>query len=360
MANYQIKLTPVDTFFFGGEKHTIDKDGNYETNYFVESNAYPQQTTLLGLVRYYLLLKNSKVFDGKKITDKTEAAKIIGNTSFDYNNVKCVDGKIQSISPLYFSNKGENYYFAPFDQDFLMDGDTQFYKIGKDGKRTNYNAKDHYYDVCQRLFSAKGDIRKFDDIVKTAPQVGNEKAGNGETKDNKFYKQMSKRMVEPGWSFCIDAEIEDGAGVPAKDKDSLFVPFGGEKSFFKLEVEPKDTASFGVPVSFKRTILYLFCLSDCFVGADILDKAKLAVNRYVSFRNLKTTVANTDKYSGLSGLDPAQMDRSNRFNLLQRGSVLYFDNKTDLDAAAGTIANDDNQHCINIGFNKTFINNQNK
>lgn len=357
MANYQIKLTPVDTFFFGGEKHIQNKEGDYETNYFVESNAYPQQTTLLGLVRYYLLLKNRNIFDGKKITDKTIAADMIGSASFDYDNPQCGFKKIKTISPLYFAFNNESYFFAPLDLGFQMSDQFQLYKMDEKGKPKNYNAKDHYFDICQWIISINGNPKKLDDIIKTDPQIGNEKTRKGETKDNKFYKQLSKRMAEAGWSFCIDAEVEDGSGIPVKD--SLFIPFGGEKSFFKLEVEMKDQAEFGEPRSFRRPFPYFYCQSDCFVSAGILDQAKLTINQFVSFRNLRTTVANTEKYSGLSAKDTKQMDRSNRFNLLQRGSILYFDNRIVMETVAEAITKD-KTHCKNIGFNQIFKNTQNQ
>ncbi len=54
---YLIKLTPVDQFFFGGN---ITFGENKATqNYLVRSEKYPQQTTLLGMLRYQLLKTNS-------------------------------------------------------------------------------------------------------------------------------------------------------------------------------------------------------------------------------------------------------------------------------------------------------------
>jgi len=345
MANYQIKLTPIDTFFFGGEKH-IEKNGKIETNYFVESNLYPQQTTLLGLLRYYLLLKNNIVFDGKKITDKIEAARIIGDSSFDYNTPPQDYGKIKSISPLYFHGDNQCFFYAPLDVDFKMTN-FQLSKM-KDGNDTNYNAKDFYYDICQQVISDKGDKKKLSVIIEDAMQVGNEKAAKGESKEDKFYKQNSKRM-KSGWCFCFDAEIADNAGIP--QNDALFIPFGGEKSFFKMEVDKKDPVAFTPPKNFVRNKSYILCISDCFVDPGFLEKSELSVNRYVSFRNLKSKVKGTEKYSGLSKNDPEQLSRSDRFNLLQRGSILYFDSNEKLEEVAEIIQSKENTHCKTIGFN---------
>ena len=341
MANYQLKLTPVDSFFFGGEKHNED----LATNYFVESNLYPQQTTLLGLIRYYLLLKNPSVFNGKKITDHDKAATIIGAASFDFDADSNEFGKIKSISPLYFVND-ENvaYFFAPFDKEFKMG---EAYQLLRDEKV--YNTKDHYHLVAPYLSSANGDFKELSEIIFTDNQVGNEKAEKGETRDNKFYKQSSKRMTK-GWSFCFDAELEEGSGV--YNKDEVYIPFGGEKSFFKLEFTAKEKSNFILSEKYVRKVPFAFCFSDCFIDNPIFDGCSFAVNKYVSFRNLKSKVKETLKYNRLSASDGTQMLRSNRFNLLQRGSVLYFPNnenlikfKKQIEAVTG----------YSIGFNHLLI-----
>ena len=53
MATKLIKLTPLDAFFFGDE-NTFGMDN---TSYYVRSRKLPQQTSLLGLLRYELLKK---------------------------------------------------------------------------------------------------------------------------------------------------------------------------------------------------------------------------------------------------------------------------------------------------------------
>jgi len=356
MANYQIKLTPVDTYFFGGEKH-IEKDGKLESNYFVESNLYPQQTTLLGLLRYYLLLKNTSVFANNRITNRADAAKIIGPSSFDYNLPPDNYEKITSVGPLYFHNDSQNYFFAPLDIAFEMEN-FQLIKE-KDGGKIVYNSKDHFRDICQFLIDDKGQKRKLYDDYEKNPiifdnhQVGNEKAEKGtskEEKDKKFYKQNAKKM-SLGWSFCFDAEINVGAGIH-DENDVLFVPFGGEKSFFKMEVRKQAPVSFSIPANYKRTKPYILCLSDCFVSADILKQASMAVSRYVSFRNIQSKVEKTEKYSGLSQKDDNQLTRSNRYNLLQRGSILYFENESQRDNVKKLIESNEIKHCKTIGFNK--------
>ncbi len=346
MANYQIKLTPVDTYFFGGEKHTINDTGELEANYFVESKSYPQQTTILGLLRYYLLTNNPTVFNGKSIipSQKSKAEELIGKSSFNFNTPPANYGKIISLSPLYFVHKNDAYFFSPFDVDFDMQSDFQLSKTAK-----NYNAKDHYFVIsAQKIVNASGQRVELKQIVSVAQQVGNEKSDKGETKDNKFYKMFSKRLAE-GWSFCVDADLKDGSGI--NDGDFVLLPFGGEKSYFRIEVKKQYKTFVNLPLNYKRNTPYIFCESDCFVDASVLSDADFAVNNYVSFRNLQSNVQKTSKYSGLSSADKDQVIRGDRFNLLQRGSVLYFNTKEKL---YNSISKFNKPHCETIGFNKIF------
>lgn len=67
MATYLIKLTPLDKFFFG-QKKTFGDDN---VNYVVYSSFFPQQTALLGLLRYQVLqIAGEEVFKNNKIQDK--------------------------------------------------------------------------------------------------------------------------------------------------------------------------------------------------------------------------------------------------------------------------------------------------
>jgi CRISPR-associated protein Cmr3 len=343
MTKYKIKLTPVDTYFFGGEKHE-KQEGQLVANYFVQSLDYPQQTTLLGLLRYYLLTKHPKVFSGNKINDKVVAAKVIGPSSFDYNTGTFDFGIIKKLSPLYFIKGNTPYYFAPFDTFFSMDKGFQLLKDG-----AMYFAKDHYKLIDQYIASKSGDVLKLGQIISTVPKIGNAKTEKKEDKENKFYKQYSKRLA-PGWSFCFDLELEENI---SEEEDPQFIPFGGEKSFFKLQVIKQDKGEITLPASYSRPVPYLFCVSDCFVNGNVLNDTAFAVNRTVSFRNLVSFVANTERYSGLSISDIKQPKRSNRFNLLQRGSVLYFKDNASMEKAKLMIDNNDPpvSAAKKIGFN---------
>ena len=63
---YFVKLTPTGKFFFGGDmRFGIDgKDGEF-SSYIIESSVMPQQTSLLGMMRFLLLSNNNDLFDSE-------------------------------------------------------------------------------------------------------------------------------------------------------------------------------------------------------------------------------------------------------------------------------------------------------
>lgn len=117
---YLIKLTPLDKFFFG-QKKTFGDDN---ANYFVYSSLFPQQTALLGLLRYQLLqIAGEDVFKDNKIQDEHKAGELIGKQSFSpFVKDKLQFGIIQSLSPVFIIDKkndeGKEEYFLPVGRRF--------------------------------------------------------------------------------------------------------------------------------------------------------------------------------------------------------------------------------------------------
>lgn len=338
MAYYQIRLTPVENFFFGGEKHNHEE----VTNYFVESNYFPQQTTLLGFMRYLMLVKHNLIGTGNI---KTEGVPVIGKESFDFGNTALTFGKIKSLSPLYFLLDGTIFIPAPLDLDFILErvGGNFILKKNNSVYTTKMGA------LPLTLSDRKGGnpILVYDDepgksVIFKVSQTGNEKAKQGESRDESFYKQDYLKM-NPGWSFAIQAEIEEDLA-----EETMFLPFGGEQSMFKVDIQKQEVKVNLVPEleKYRRNIAGLYLISDCFAESSLLNLTCFAVNQIVSFRNFRSSV-NTSNYAAF-GKTSNGLKRSARYNLLSRGSVLYFPDETARQAAIGILTKD---HCINIGFN---------
>lgn len=355
MAYYQFKLTPVNTFFFGSEKH----DNDEKANYFVESNCYPQQTTILGLIRYYMLYKHELIGSGNI---NKEGGKFIGNESFKYDESFKDDeatpsfGKILSVSPLYFIKDTEDkdskvkatevFMPAPLDLEYQMKQENDNYSLIKDNKVYTAKIGALNLKLCNAdgekmtdLFSAKA---KDNPVMFPVCQTGNEKSDEGASKDDKFYKQTSMKMND-NWSFGVQVELAEDMV-----EETLFLPFGGEKSIFKIEIQKvtKPWESFQALKHYHRDLPMIFLLSDSFAKSEIMSLTTFAVNHVVSFRNLRSSV-NTENYSAF-GKNTNGLKRSSRYNLLSRGSVLYFNNSDDRSNAIKLL---ENKHCQTIGFN---------
>ena len=96
-GTFLIKLQPLDRFFFGGDVTF----GQNNEDYFVRSLKYPQQTTLLGMLRYILLLQNDLLDEKGKVKDYKKANNLIGTDSFDPNEQGQSFGVIQNLSPIF-------------------------------------------------------------------------------------------------------------------------------------------------------------------------------------------------------------------------------------------------------------------
>ncbi|MEI6411943.1 MAG: hypothetical protein WCR52_21305, partial [Bacteroidota bacterium] len=52
---WHIRLIPAGQFYFGGERNFSFGEKEDSSNYLVKSNYFPQQTGLLGMLRFVLL-----------------------------------------------------------------------------------------------------------------------------------------------------------------------------------------------------------------------------------------------------------------------------------------------------------------
>lgn len=360
---YLIRLTPTSHFFFGAENTFGSGDIR---NYLVRSRNYPQQSSLLGLLRFVLLqqaglLKGAS--NGDALPDAATA--LIGAHSFQHEN-EAGYGIIRQLSPLFLQDKnGEKWLPAAFNKGLRLKQNTEAkawlnYDAGDawllqkevDGKWKSWSSKE---DLEETYSHGSGTIYypTSDDLPANSQpetgsaecwnnpvlflaheQVGIEKNLHGKTEDNAFYKQYSWRL-RPGASFAFYAtlEIADSEAdniLPSKD----IVSFGGERSLFKLEIE-QQTAQFDALTAFSLPksalpadhFAKLVLISDAWLPADAYQHCGFAVTRTTPFRFHNTATGETRQYDNLQR-DPKSKDRhtpslSERFTLLRRGSVLY-------------------------------------
>ncbi|MCC8142630.1 MAG: hypothetical protein LIO97_00980 [Tannerellaceae bacterium] len=126
MKKYLILLKPLDWFFFGGEQTHGEED---TTNYFAKSNILPQQTSLLGMLRYQLLKQHNLLSVKPGSEDVKRMNILIGQSSFNMENAIINKkgngyGKIKKITPVMLGKMNgklalpDFYYKMPLDARF--------------------------------------------------------------------------------------------------------------------------------------------------------------------------------------------------------------------------------------------------
>ena len=374
MSRYLVKLTPMDTFFFGDEskfrkKKKSEKSDNNTTviaDYFQRSAKFPQQTTLLGAMRYFILQQSNLLMskdDWKDFKKVKQLETAVGTKSFSIDNPDQTYGFLKSISPVYIVNKNDQL-FEPNKQLFIdrdddadkneadiefLDNKYKKLKIVKDANQTAFTISN--YDEKRGLSHFLTDFNeettlKFDDVFMASEKVGITKNPNikeEKKKDKAFYKQVSYRMAE-GFSFAFYAEFDD----EFKPADN-YLQLGAEKSPFRITFEEKNVTNGHAPelpdtIDTNTTYQVVF-KSDTYIDeaeTSFLYDNLLAIISTKSFRFFSST-------NGKFKLK----DRSTKYNLIERGSVIFLNEKKKIAKLLEVINGQTNFKTI--GYNQTEI-----
>lgn len=346
---YQITLTPVGRFFFGGEivfGGGEDAQDKRRQSYLVHSNLLPQQTSLLGMLREELLRRNGllKPWRGdaqEKEEKRRKALELIGSTGFKFYNGTPPDEKnlpsfgiIQRLSPIVILNRSneKESQLQPIPLD-----DGPFSKHTEDnyswqGKQkaddplllANYDPKSELclYFGPEALNTAP---RKLTKLFKQQDQVGitvtnRHKWRTGSDDTEGFFRHSSYRNRNSTYAGVFDksSSAETNSfrfwvqlnGLPAGMnlwKNGL-VQLGGERSTFNMTIEkmgdgyekPED-GIFEVkyrsnkqgPAGYTRILL----LSDTYISTEELKQnGVFAVAGTTSFRFFSTSLEKTDNF----------------------------------------------------------------
>lgn len=332
MSKYQITLTPIDKFFFGGDMTFAVKGQNkaFENqyvSYIIQSSMFPQQTSLLGMLRF-LILRNAgnEVFKDNRIVDKTKAKKLIGEKSFMVNEDN--DFKtIKSLSHIRIrrtaNGQSSDLEFAPLFKELNFDNAS----VG------SYNLNDicipsltnDEYDAKKGIDTKMTDGTEslaLDDIFVKDRRVGiNRDINTGVVDDGALFKQISYRFnnkKEVSYSFVFDAEVEDT--VPFGSYSGQVVTIGGDNSQFVINISKEIKTNENIKSYHKAVWL----LSPSYLSRAEAKTAKFAVTRLMPFRFLKSEMDKVSSYNVLS----KELVRSERYELYAPGSVFYFDDET--------------------------------
>lgn len=388
MSKFLIKLKPLGKYFFGGDmtfevgdKNNKDYNSKY-SSYIIESNKFPQQTSLLGMLRYLLLTKSPKVFsvDENRITNKADAANIIGQASFSVTPNHKLDekqdsrfGKINSIGPcflLHEDNKEderiEEYFLsAPKDCQLMIsfkDSLEAYYngnmlkvpsisyedkKEQPDGVKkieiVTYSSKAEFDTIC---ISGNGSTIKEDEIFIKDTRIGINKSYEGKTShdDKGYYKQISYRLKD-GFSFAFVADVDFDL---SKCQNEL-VSLGADGSEFSLSVsllsDEFQTPHYPDEIKQVEGACRVILLSDSLLDSEDIKKACFNISGSVPFRFLETNVG-CENYNVLGG----KVKRSEKkYYLYEKGSVFYFENEGSANDFVGVVEGKEEFH--QIGYN---------
>lgn len=333
MKHYTLKITPLDDFFFGDENLNASTQ---KADYYLKSNYLPQQTSILGLLRYVLLYKNGWLDFNKKSIDKSSVEDLIGTSSFIINN-KNKFGIINIVSSLFLLKNNEPFYVSPFNTKYTIIKNDPF-------SLEHYKVKDEHFPL---QFTNNGNnFISEDDIINKNLKPGNQKSSEGRTKEEGYYLQEFLRFNQSIWSFAVNISLDTAENT--YENYSCIVPFGGEKKLFNVAFVPMVKENIPEYPKMGTTYYGLYLLSDAFLTNKEIDAADFCITKNRYFRNLVTN-ADTRSYATISDSETEnKIYRTGLFNVCSKGSVFYFSNKDKRDNLYNHL---NTLNGCNIGFN---------
>ena len=319
---YLVKMTPIGQYSFGNEQG-FKYPGETETgkeSYLVRSEEIPEQTTILGLLRYLVLQSQGFLKTDFHYTPEQQKKmeKYIGARSFSFQTKEIQDfGYIQKISPVFLVNEKEEILIRnPYHNKASKKGyepiqmeeeiiETSAGKIIMP-KIGEYNAKNGYANGYYNLTT--GDIEQ--DLFKTYLMSGNRKNDRKDSDKECYFKRELKTLKE-GYSFAVFADVTE---LPA----NTIAYMGKKKSVFLVESKEVQNINLKemVEACFKSSNdVWYYALSDLMIEQSVkYDTFCIVEQKYQ--RNLETVYK---EQNHLQKLKKSEI----RYNLIQRGSVFY-------------------------------------
>ncbi len=323
MSNiYKMTLSPIEWYFFGGEQ---TYGGASEVNYYAKSNLFPQESAIVGMLRYEIL-KKQNLLDSD---DKEAVVRSVGPWGFNPTSIdKQEMGLLKGISPVMIQDKdGDICTRAPLDngvevsfvqnENVYINGSKSALPVLNEPMKRSA----HEWISCTDGAIKKG--LSDNDIFDSTTKIGIIKSTDHIKGENdESYHKGDLYTLREGFSFVffaqMDIELEDG-----------LVQLGAERSMFKMTVELVDEDKLktlhelwnGMKFSSQSKIV-LF--SEAFVSEEVYRHCSFAITETIPFRCIVRPWRANHNYASLDMVK----ERSARFNLLKRGSVLYYETES--------------------------------
>jgi CRISPR-associated protein Cmr3 len=342
---YKIKLKPLENFFFGNEQGF---GFNNELSYFAASNYYPQQSGLLGLLRYRLLEMRDwlKDHEGKSQGNSKDLEDLIGKMGFRENQTDY--GAIQGLSPVFLNDGEHDYWPGALNKGYTFERHHAAAETAYSYGGTNLeeeksraflpslgNGFDYKDPTDSHLLNLKTENTcNYEQVFKSYERVGITKKRDGESDDKAFFKQSTYRFAHKNWSFCLYARLSEpvGAELAQYCAQNPHVFFGGERSKFSMsleaiaQIDPKPFEAYLKNADTNAQTTQVILLSDAKLDPGIYQQCDFAVSKVVDFRSINTD-QQTKNHHGLARAgannSQGQASKSQGYQLLSRGSVFY-------------------------------------
>lgn len=317
---YLITLTPTGKFFFGGDMtFSVNGEETEFTSYIIRSNKFPQQTSLLGMLRFLILRNDLEIFDAVAQTirnDKRKAAsELIGPHSFKKSGEEGDFGRIKKLYPCFLQKDGMNVTLMPKDyrHEVVFCGSIGCLngkKVSVPTEIKDFDPKDGLdtlYHIGEKDFGEK-DI--FEEDVCNGI---NRDIKTGKTEDNALFKQISYRLKD-GFRFAFYAEVDMDN---FEEYSGQLVTVGGDSSQFVIGIEEKAIQECEKPGNGSKVVL----TSPAYIPD--LSEVKYAITDTIPFKCMSTetkTVTSYNKRNQMYGY-------SEKLMLYTAGSVFYVDSE---------------------------------
>lgn len=326
---YKVTLSPLEFYHLGNE-HSFRRS---KDTYFAESDQIPTQTTIFGMVRYYMLkCANLLGFDEQ---NKVKREQLIGEKSFSYDDKNQDFGKLKKITSLQIvSQDGKKVYIK---RPYNLMRDEKGFVIKKEKYKTyelvNSEEQYHYNDFKGKFNSGGGDYLELnldskniktvqeDLFAKTIkPHVNKvERLKKGKKSDGAFFK-VEMYQLKPEFAFQFFLEVDDD--VDLGNEDVVFL--GSYKSAFTIRLEEIDNdknVSLDFTANIKEILEKNLSVTSPFYYA-LSDVCLTDMNAYKFSVNSKRQVRNL-----ITAADAKCFNKPEDLRLLYgRGSVFYASN----------------------------------
>lgn len=335
MADFYVTLTPLEPYFFGSERKLGDGVSSSRSSYFIRSEIMPSQTTLIGMIRFFLLKQSESVRNDYQIdTD------LIGKESFNmakYLSESAMEqdfGIIKKISPLFLSDQDERYYIAtPKNHQISEDVYTPYemFRLDADGRKDSYLLKGYQgkkgtAQSYTRL--SDGKILDKDDILGETANIGIYKRADNEgyfKKEYKYFKTFYENKKNTKLHFSFFLSLDETSHIFRKKlwhfmKENIIIKdivyMGLSKSAFALELKKKESDLFQKAANLikrndKSELLTYYALSDTLFVSNL--QLPFAIIETGNFRHL---ITGKNKYWN-------RMEASLLYQVVKPGSMFF-------------------------------------